>query len=211
MRRLSIVILLATGLGLGCAGCKQEGASPAADSVKKAHVVFETSLGKIGIHLYEEKAPISAQNFRQYVEAGFYDGIIFHRVIPGFMIQGGGFTADLQRKPVNAMIQNESTNGMANKRGTLSMARTNAPHSATSQFFLNVVDNARLDHRGDPNGWGYAVFAEVVEGMDVADKIVSVETLCPSKPRGPCTAQLPPGMRDVPKEPVVITKAYIAN
>jgi cyclophilin family peptidyl-prolyl cis-trans isomerase len=208
MRRLSIVILLATGLGLGCAACTQDNAEAAAGASKKVDVVFETTLGKISLHLYDDKAPISAQNFRQYVDAGFYDGIVFHRVIPGFMIQGGGFTADLQRKQINPPIQNESTNGLQNKRGTLSMARTNAPHSATSQFFLNVVDNNRLDHQGGPNGWGYAVFAEVVEGMDVADKIVSVETLCPTKPPAPCTEPLPQGMRDVPKVPVVITKAY---
>lgn len=169
-------------------------------------VVFDTTLGQVVIELDEKKAPVTSQNFLAYVDAGFYDGVIFHRVIEGFMLQGGGFTSDLQKKPVRKPIQNEAANGLKNLRGTLSMARTNDPNSATSQFFINLVDNAFLDHRG-PAQMGYAVFAKVVSGMEVVDAIGNVKTLCPSKPRGPCTDPLPPGMRDVPATPVVIKKA----
>ena len=135
---------------------------------------FETSLGDITIELFDDDAPISAKNFRDYVEEGHFDGTVFHRVIPGFVIQGGGLTEDLSAKPTRAAIRNEADNGLKNRRGTLSMARTNDPDSATSQFFINLVDNAFLD-RG-PNGAGYAVFGCVTEGMDVVDKIAQVKT-----------------------------------
>ena len=156
-------------------------------------VKLSTSLGDITLELLEKDAPVSAANFLQYVDDGFFDGTVFHRVIPGFMLQGGGMTADMGRKETRPPIVNEADNGVKNLRGTLSMARTSDIHSATSQFFLNVVDNAFLDH-GDRD-FGYAVFAKVVEGMDVADEIAKV----PTGNRA--------GHQDVPLEPVVIVSA----
>jgi cyclophilin family peptidyl-prolyl cis-trans isomerase len=135
---------------------------------------FETTLGDFTVELFAAEAPISAQNFLDYVDAGHFDGTVFHRVIPGFVVQGGGLTADMRQKPTRAPIRNEADNGLKNRRGTLSMARTNDPHSATSQFFINLVDNAFLDPgRG---GAGYAVFGHVVEGMDVVDKMAATKT-----------------------------------
>ncbi|HEC07915.1 MAG TPA: peptidyl-prolyl cis-trans isomerase [Thiolapillus brandeum] len=141
-------------------------------------ITLKTNLGDIVIELDEEKAPISSENFKQYVRDGFYDGVIFHRVIPNFMIQGGGITADMQDKPSNrAPIQNEANNGLKNDRGTIAMARTNDPHSATSQFFINLKDNGFLNHSSETmQGWGYAVFGKVVDGMDVVDAIAAVST-----------------------------------
>jgi cyclophilin family peptidyl-prolyl cis-trans isomerase len=135
-------------------------------------VKLETTLGDIILQLDGKKAPISTQNFLQYVDEGYYDGLIFHRVLPNFMIQAGGFDAEFNKrnKGLHKPIKNESKNGLSNKRGTISMARTGAPHSATAQFFINVVDNERLD-ASDRMPFGYAVFGEVVEGMDVVDKI----------------------------------------
>jgi peptidyl-prolyl cis-trans isomerase A (cyclophilin A) len=156
-------------------------------------VVFETTKGNVKIELYAEQAPVSVENFLAYVDAGHFDGTIFHRVIPGFMIQGGGFTEDMQQKPIRDPIKNEADNGLKNERGTLSMARTSDIHSATSQFFVNVADNAFLDHGG--RDFGYAVFARVVDGMDVVDDIVGV----PTGGKG--------GHQDVPLEPVVIRSA----
>ncbi len=138
-------------------------------------VVFSMPEGDITIELFPEKAPITVKNFLDYVESGFYDGTIFHRVIPGFVIQGGGFTSDMQQKTTQAAIKNEADNGLKNARGTLSMARTSDINSATSQFFVNLKDNANLDH-GGPANFGYAVFARVIEGMDVVDKIAAVPT-----------------------------------
>lgn len=135
---------------------------------------FSTSMGDIAIETFDDKAPISAKNFQQYVEEGYFDGTIFHRVIPGFMIQGGGFTEDMGQKQTREPIVNEADNGLKNERGTLSMARTQQVNSATSQFFVNVSDNAFLDHGS--RDFGYAVFAKVVEGMDVIDKIAAVAT-----------------------------------
>ena len=154
---------------------------------------FETSLGDFTIELFEKDAPISAKNFLDYVDAGHFDGTVFHRVIPGFVIQGGGMTADMKQKPTGKPIKNEADNGLKNRRGTLSMARTNDPHSATSQFFVNLVDNAFLDPgRG---GAGYAVFGTVTEGMTVVDAIAKVKT---GKK----------GMHDdVPVEPVLVKSA----
>ncbi len=137
-------------------------------------VVLETNLGDITLELNPEQAPITVANFLQYVDAGFYDDTIFHRVIAGFMIQGGGMTADFTRKQTQAPIVNESTNGLRNQRGTIAMARTSAPHSATSQFFINLVNNASLD--GRPGTPGYAVFGKVVSGMEVVDRIATVNT-----------------------------------
>jgi peptidyl-prolyl cis-trans isomerase A (cyclophilin A) len=149
-----------------------QAASPAPDSRPK--VTFVTSMGTIRIALEPDKAPVSTKNFLDYVRSGHYDGTVFHRVIPGFMAQGGGFDAQMKQKTVRAPIRNESANGLSNRRGTLAMARTNDPDSATAQFFINVVNNDKLDGRaGQP---GYAVFGLVIEGMDVVDRIVSVPT-----------------------------------
>ncbi|PLV61063.1 peptidylprolyl isomerase A [Erwinia sp. B116] len=160
-----------------------------------AHVLLTTSAGNIELELNNQKAPISAKNFVDYVNSGFYNNTTFHRVIPGFMLQGGGFTTDLQQKPTNAPIKNEADNGLLNKRGTISMARTAEKDSATSQFFINVADNAFLDH--GQRDFGYAVFGKVVKGMDVADKIAQV----PTQNVGP--------YQNVPVTPVVILSAKV--
>ena len=140
-------------------------------------VVIETSLGNITAELDRRAAPVSVANFLAYAESGFYDGTVFHRVIRGFMIQGGGMTADLQRKETRAPIRNEATNGLSNDRGTLAMARTNVVDSATAQFFINTVDNPGLNNRGtDPGSYGYAVFGRVIDGLDVVDRIEGVST-----------------------------------
>lgn len=140
-------------------------------------VELHTNQGLIRIELDTEKAPISAENFLGYVRRGHYDGTIFHRVIKGFMIQGGGFTADMQQKPTEAPIQNEANNGLKNLKYTLAMARTNAPHSASAQFFINTVDNDFLDFKSESgSGWGYAVFGRVVEGQSIVDSIEKVRT-----------------------------------
>ncbi len=157
-------------------------------------VVIETSMGDITVRLNPNKAPGSVENFLAYVNDGFYDGTIFHRVIPNFMIQGGGFTADMQKKPVGEQIKNEAGNGLKNRRGTIVMARTNEIHSATAQFFINVKDNDFLNYKGpSARDYGYAVFGEVTEGMDVVDKIKKVK---PGS-KGPFP-------KDVPVETVLI-------
>lgn len=161
-------------------------------------VVMETSKGTLRIELLPEAAPITVENFLEYVDSGFYDGLIFHRIVPGFVIQGGGYEPDMVKRPTRDAIQNESDNGVQNLRGTLSMARMPAAHSATSQFFINLNDNGALDHgaRPEEGPWGYAVFARVIEGMDVVDEIARVQTGQRA------------GMPDVPVEPVVIEKVY---
>lgn len=164
-------------------------------------VRMETSAGPITVELYEDKAPVTVSNFLKYVDGGFYDGTLFHRVIQGFMIQGGGFDKDGQRKATQSPIQNEADNGLSNRRGTLAMARTGDPHSATAQFFINLVDNRNLDFTGkNQRGWGYAVFGKVTDGMNVVDSIARERT----------TSQRLSGMmaRDVPANPVLILKAY---
>lgn len=163
-------------------------------------ITLHTNYGDIVIELDFDKAPKTAANFKQYVEDGFYNGTIFHRVIDGFMIQGGGFTEDFQQKETRETIQNEADNGLQNLTGTLAMARTNDPHSATAQFFINVKDNSFLNHSGkNASGWGYCVFGKVVDGMDVVNKIKGVKT--GSK-----------GFhQDVPKEAVIIQSATIAE
>ena len=164
-------------------------------------VRLDTTAGPITIELYEDKAPQSVANFLQYVDSGFYNGTQFHRVISGFMIQGGGFDQSGQRKATRNPIQNEADNGLKNKRGTLAMARTSNPHSATAQFFVNLVDNRNLDFTGkNSRGWGYAVFGAVADGMNVVDNIARERT----------TSQRLNGMmaRDVPEVPILITKAY---
>jgi cyclophilin family peptidyl-prolyl cis-trans isomerase len=155
-------------------------------------VVMETSLGKIKIELFKDKAPNTVKNFLQYVDDKFYDGTVFHRVIPTFMIQGGGFEPGLKEKRTREAIKNESANGLSNGRGTLAMARTSEPHSATAQFFINVKDNTFLDRANARDGFGYAVFGRVIEGMDVVDRIKQVETGTRN------------GQGDVPTQDVVI-------
>lgn len=164
----------------------------AAEPAKAQHVLITTTNGDIEIELDPVKAPISTKNFLAYVDSGFYTNTIFHRVIPCFMVQGGGFTAQMSQKETKAPIKNEASNGLHNVRGTLSMARTSEPNSATSQFFINVADNAFLDPGRDA---GYAVFAKVVKGMDVVDVIVNSQTT---------TKQ---GMQNVPIDPVLIKSA----
>jgi len=157
--------------------------------------VITTTMGEITVELFKDRAPASVENFVQYATDGFFNGTIFHRVIPGFMIQGGGFTPDLTEKPTRPPIRNEATNGLSNVRGTLAMARTQALRSATSQFFISVSDNrSKLDHRGySPSDFGYAVFGRVLSGLEVADQIAAVKTAT----SGPHS--------DVPIEPVLIT------
>jgi peptidyl-prolyl cis-trans isomerase B (cyclophilin B) len=163
-------------------------------------VNMETSAGTIKLELDAGKAPDSVENFVTYAKAGHYDGTIFHRVIPGFMIQGGGFDIDMKQKSTNAPIKNEADNGLKNADGTIAMARTNDPHSATSQFFINVKDNDFLDHRSpSPQGWGYTVFGKVVDGMDVVRDIEKVSTGSRN------------GHGDVPVENVVITKVTVED
>ena len=161
-------------------------------------VELDTNMGAIVIELNEEKAPKTVENFLNYVKSGHYDGTIFHRIIDGFMIQGGGMDADMNEKATNAPVENEADNGLKNDKGTIAMARTQDPHSATSQFFINVKDNDFLNHSGkNMQGWGYTVFGKVTSGMDVIDKM-----------RGVPTGRF--GMHaDVPNEPIVINSATI--
>lgn len=159
-------------------------------------VLLDTSKGEIVLELYPDKAPDTVKNFLDYVDAKFYDGTIFHRVIPNFMIQGGGFTDDMKQKPTQAPIKNEADTGIKNDRGTIAMARTGDPHSATGQFFINTVDNDFLNHKNKtPQGWGYAAFGKVIKGMDTVDAISAVKT----SNRG--------SYQDVPVEAVVISSA----
>ena len=160
--------------------------------------VIKTSMGDIHLELYPDQAPASVQNFLEYAQSGFYDGTIFHRVISHFMIQGGGFTPDMQKKGTREPIPNESNNGLSNRRGTIAMARLPQPHSATAQFFINVQNNMNLDYKGG-NQWGYAVFGKVTEGLDVVDDIRYVQT-----------ASRPP-FSDVPVEPVIIEQVRIVE
>lgn len=161
-------------------------------------VELQTSQGTIVVELAEDKAPRSVANFLQYVKDGHYNGTTFHRVIPNFMIQGGGFTEKMEQKPTRSPIENEARNGLKNQRGTIAMARTGNPHSATAQFFINHKDNAFLDYPGQ-DGWGYAVFGEVVKGMDVVDRIAAV----PTRNMGM--------FQNVPATPVVIQSAKVVT
>jgi peptidyl-prolyl cis-trans isomerase A (cyclophilin A) len=186
-----IVCLLLLGLCLA-------GTALAADGASNPTLVLETSLGNVKVELFQKEAPISVKNFLDYAKAGFYNGTIFHRVIPGFMIQGGGFTEALSVKTTGAPIKNEAGNGLKNDRGTLAMARTGAPDSATSQFFINVVNNNGLN-RPSPDGFGYAVFGKVISGMEVVDKIAATPT------------GMQRGFSDVPMTPVVIKTVKIVK
>ena len=163
-------------------------------------VVFETSAGNFTVKLNAEEAPLTVANFLQYVESGFYRGTIFHRVISNFMIQGGGFTVDMTKKATRTPIVNEADNGLKNTVGTIAMARTNAPHSATSQFFINVENNSSLNHRAkNSRGWGYAVFGEVTEGLSVIEAIKTV----PVAPRA--------GHQHIPLEAIIIQRIYLLD
>ncbi len=196
-------ILLSAVAPSGAQEKKADEAKPAEETKTetKANIVkitLETSKGNIEIELDAEKAPISTANFVNYAKKGHYEGTIFHRVIPGFMIQGGGFDAEMTQKGTDAPIANESKNGLKNARGTIAMARTNVPDSATSQFFINVKDNANLDYPSF-DGYGYAVFGKVTAGMDVVDAIVGV----PTTSKGP--------HQNVPAEPILIKSAKVAE
>ena len=164
---------------------------------KPVNITLETSLGAIKLELDAAKAPDTVANFVQYAKAGHFDGLVFHRVIKGFMIQGGGYDEAFTQRPTRAPIKNEAKNGLKNLRGTIAMARTSDPHSASSQFFINHKDNAFLDYPGQ-DGWGYCVFGKVTEGMDVVDKIAATET-----------GAIPPFGRDVPVKAVVIKKVTV--
>lgn len=203
---LSLALFLAAPFALAQQAVKPV-AKPAAAQAPAAvapaaasKVIVHTSQGDIEIELYPDKAPKSVDNFLQYVKDGFYSGTVFHRVIAGFMVQGGGFTKDLQLKRTRAPIHNEANNGLSNLKYTVAMARTGDPHSATAQFFINLVDNKRLDYTADTNGltWGYAVFGKVIKGQDVVDKIAAT----PTGASGPLPS-------DVPTTPIVIDKVEV--
>lgn len=196
MRTLFALILL---VSLPLAAQDSDSGESGNNQTENPTVILHTNFGAITVELFEQEAPKSVANFLQYARDGHYDGTLFHRVIDNFMIQGGGFDTDFQEKSTREPIENEADNGLENERGTLAMARTNDPHSATSQFFINVVDNTFLNHRNKSSGqtWGYAVFGRVTDGMDVVDEIKSVET----------TSR---GMhRDVPAEPVILERVEI--
>ena len=161
-------------------------------------ILLKTNFGDITLKLAHENAPVTAKNFEQYVKEGFYNGIIFHRVISNFMVQGGGFEPGMTQKPTRETIKNEANNGLSNKNGTVAMARTMDPHSASAQFFINVKDNSFLDHTAETmEGWGYAVFGEVVDGLDIVEKIKGVPTSTKA------------GHQDVPTDDVIIEEASI--
>ena len=163
-----------------------------------AHILMTTTLGPMTLELDADNAPKTVENFVSYVSNGFYDGTIFHRVIDNFMVQGGGFTADMEQKATQAPIDNEANNGLKNARGTIAMARTQDPHSATAQFFINVQDNDFLNHTGENmQGWGYTVFGKVTDGEDVLDKIRCVQTGSQA------------GHQDVPVEPIIIESVTV--
>lgn len=190
-------VLLALVLGLSVAGGAVAAETGSANSPA---VLMETSMGTVKIQLDPQAAPISVKNFLDYVNAGFYDGTIFHRVIPNFMVQGGGFTPELHQKKVNPPIKNEAGNGLKNDRGTIAMARTMIVNSATAQFFINVKNNDFLNHQDESmQGYGFAVFGKVVEGMDVVDQIAAVQT------------GMQRGFQDVPMTPVVIKSLKLLN
>ncbi|MHC4425595.1 MAG: peptidylprolyl isomerase [Planctomycetota bacterium] len=191
-------LLTAAVLVCGCAEETEEANTEEKAKVEKKMVKLETSMGDIVIELDEQAAPVTVKNFLGYVEEGFFDGTIFHRVIPDFMIQGGGFTAEMTEKETHEPITNEANNGLKNGRGTIAMARTSDPHSATAQFFINHSDNDFLNYveNGNP---GYAVFGKAIEGMDIVDAIASVKTTTRT------------GMENVPVEPVVIKSAKVVS
>ena len=189
---LSMMMVMLFGLSLSCSAGETSPANP--------EVRLETTKGDIILELNSEAAPKSVENFLFYVKSGFYDGTVFHRVIKGFMIQTGGMTEEMAKKQTRDQIKNEADNGLKNRRGTVAMARTNSPHSATSQFFINTVDNAFLDHQNkSPRGWGYCVFGKVIKGMDVVFAIENV---------GVASRM---GHQNVPTLPVVLKRAVIVE
>ena len=210
--RISAVLALGLLFGFafistGCSddkedGAKEEEVTEPVDDSGGTEVILKTSMGDITLELLEEASPVACKNFTSYAEEGFYDGTIFHRVIPGFAIQAGGYTPLLALKPPKSPIKNEAKNFVPNKKGTVAVARRKHKDSGTSQFFINLKDNYHLDFRDEKN-YGYTVFARVKSGLDIAEAISQVDTACPSQDRRPCK-DLPDGMRDVPKEPVVI-------
>ena len=181
-----------------CLACAP--AFAADDSAANPHVVLDTSEGKITVELLNKEAPLSVANFIEYAKSGFYDGTVFHRVIPNFMIQGGGFSADMTQKETRGMLKNEANNGLRNLRGTLAMARRGEPDSATAQFFINLTENNFLDHQNETNaGWGYAVFGRVTAGIEVVDKIAATATTTV----GP--------LSDVPVQAIVIKNVKLSD
>ena len=201
-------IIIASLLALAFTACqaqetttsKNESSTPESketQTMSNPRVLLQTTKGDITLELNAEKAPVTVANFIQYVEDDHYDGISFHRVIEGFMIQGGGYDAQYKERPTRDPIENEAKNGLKNERGSIAMARTSAPHSASAQFFINHRNNDNLDYPSF-DGWGYAVFGKVVDGMDVVDDIASTET-----------GRLPPFGQDVPVEPILINKATV--
>ena len=205
MRFDSRVVAAALAVTMACAvaAFAADTKAPADKGKEKANpmVILTTSMGDIKVELYADKAPVTVKNFLDYTKAGYYDGTVFHRVIPNFMVQGGGLTPDMQDKTAGRMpaIKNESSNGLKNEVGTLAMARTSAPDSATSQFFINVANNEFLNKEKAPDKVGYAVFGKVVEGMDVVNKIVAVKTTS----KGP--------HQNVPADPVVIKSVRVVE
>lgn len=197
---MAVVVAVAAGCSQAprrSAAGKPAEAAPAAEKMP-AVALIRTALGEIEIDLFGDQAPATVRNFADYAKRGHFDGTIFHRVMDGFMIQGGGFTPDMREKPTRAPIPNEATNRLGNLRGTIAMARTPDPHSASSQFFINVVDNAMLDHRAPTfDGFGYCVFGRVSRGMDVVDRIKTVPTTSVG------------GHENVPVQPVLIEKVEI--
>ena len=179
---------------------------PLSEKEKEIKVItFETTMGPIVIELFEEDAPVTTKNFLDYANNGFYDGTLFHRVIPGFVIQGGGLEPGMQDKSVNPPIENEANNGQKNLKWSLSMARTNDPHSATSQFFINLENNPSLDHTSEtPQGWGYAVFGTVIDGFETVETIASVSTISVDVDGNPIESLDQEVYRDVPSEDIVI-------
>ena len=201
MRPITRALALASVFALALAVSAMAGpgqAAPAQLPTGDVIVVMKTSMGDITIKLYKDEAPLSVANFMVYVNRKFYDGTIFHRVIPTFMIQGGGYTADMTKKPTAPPIKNEAQNGLKNTRGSVALARTADPNSAAAQFFINVKDNPGLDYP-KPDGAGYAVFGQVISGMEVVDKIKDVPT------------GIKAGAKDVPNEPVIIHSIRLAS
>ena len=197
LRRLSVLLALVVAAGI----MMSDQTETQADEGGSPLVTFETSHGSFAITLEPEAAPETVANFVQYVRDGHYDGTIFHRVIAGFMIQGGGYSQRYEQLPTRAPVQNEAPDAPGNDRGTIAMARTADPHSATAQFFINVADNDFLNHRGkNPQGWGYAAFGRVVDGMETVDRIAALQT----GPGGPFPS-------DVPQEAVVIQKVTVGG
>jgi cyclophilin family peptidyl-prolyl cis-trans isomerase len=212
MRPLIALLFSATLIFSACSDDEKAEGEDAEETVQPSSedaiiVIVDTTMGEIVIELDPLRSPESVENFLQYVDSGYYAGTVFHRVIPDFMVQGGGFQKSLKKqKGSKAPIKNEAHNKISNLRGTVAMARSSKVDSATSQFFINLSDNTRLDHLGkEPRKYGYAVFGKVVKGLEIVDKMTKVETFCPSNQKsGRCNRKLPPGFRDVPQEAIVI-------